>query len=94
MHGSHRTRRASRGKKRKKSRGGRDDVRMLVGGTKALSEIRLMRLLDISDARLDQQLATILELQVEVALLDMKLKECEEQLATNNQNNDGYKRLG
>jgi predicted transcriptional regulator len=61
-------------------------MRMLVGGTIPTQE-EMARLLRVSQAY-------ILRLEGEVTRLDMKLKECEEQLATNNQNNDGYKRLG
>ena len=96
MRRSHRTQRASRGKKRKKSRrcrGRRKNMRMLVGGTTPTQQemARLLKVYMVSDEELR---GYILELQVEVARLDMKLKECEEQLATNNQNNDGYIRLG
>jgi hypothetical protein len=82
-------------------------MRMLVGGTTPTQQemARLLKVYMVSDEELR---GYILELQVEVARLDMKLKECEEQLATNNmklkeceeqlatnnQNNDGYIRLG
>jgi hypothetical protein len=95
MHRSHRTRRASRGKKRKKSRGRRDNVRMLVGGTLASSVEKLKQLLNDCTAREGQLVARILLLEGEVTRLTKQQESARGVYDYNaslsgDQNNDGY----